>query len=215
VTYFTSSKHVQKARETYGDPEIKQVRKIFKDSISARKWEARVLKRLCAVQRSDFLNKTDSDLSFFHNPNYRWYNNGVENTLSDVLPGVGWVLGRINQKATTSGGSWYNNGTIHKIFKEPPSSEWIKGYLPSRNKKISQTLTKRVFSEAHRKKNSESQKRLSKKYVFQHNTFGIFEGSTGDLRRNYPEQNLYRSGIHALLIGKISEFKGWRITKTL
>jgi hypothetical protein len=61
VTYFTSSKHVKKFREKYGEPDVKEIRKTFpNDSEAAREWEYKVLHRLKAKQKEKFLNKTNS-----------------------------------------------------------------------------------------------------------------------------------------------------------
>lgn len=58
--YKTSSKHVKKFAEIYGDPDIIQVRKIFKEVGDAREWESRVLRKMHVVSDSRFLNKTDN-----------------------------------------------------------------------------------------------------------------------------------------------------------
>ena len=60
TTYFTSSKHVKRFIEENGNPDIIRVRKTF-DSISeAQQWEHKVLRRINAKERADFLNKTDN-----------------------------------------------------------------------------------------------------------------------------------------------------------
>lgn len=56
VSYFTSSKHVQQLREQEGEPDIKQVRKIFTDTKSAILWEAKVLRRLDVLKKNKWLN---------------------------------------------------------------------------------------------------------------------------------------------------------------
>jgi hypothetical protein len=55
-TYFTSSKLVKQMRKIIGDPDIIQIRKRFSNSCDAIKWESRVLRRLDASRRDDFLN---------------------------------------------------------------------------------------------------------------------------------------------------------------
>lgn len=59
-TYFTSSKYVKHFFAEHGAPDIIDVRKTFTDSQSARMWEHKVLRRIKAVYRLDFLNKTDN-----------------------------------------------------------------------------------------------------------------------------------------------------------
>lgn len=61
VTYFTSSKHVKKFREEFGEPDIIQIRKTFKTVEECKYHESKVLKRLMASKRNDFLNKTNGD----------------------------------------------------------------------------------------------------------------------------------------------------------
>jgi hypothetical protein len=60
IKYFTSSPAVSAMRLIFGEPDIKQIRKIFSTKEQARQWETRVLKRIKAVLREDFLNKNDS-----------------------------------------------------------------------------------------------------------------------------------------------------------
>lgn len=60
-TYFTSSKHVKKIREEYGEPDVREIRKTFPNNPeAAREWEYKVLHRLRAKQKEKFLNKTNS-----------------------------------------------------------------------------------------------------------------------------------------------------------
>ena len=61
VTYFTSSKYVKKCRSVYGEPNIVEVRKIFSKPKEAKKWETRVLQKLKAVEKDNWLNKTLSN----------------------------------------------------------------------------------------------------------------------------------------------------------
>lgn len=57
-TYFTSSEYVKLFREQHGEPDVIKTRKIFgEDYESCEKWETKVLVRINAAARSDFLNK--------------------------------------------------------------------------------------------------------------------------------------------------------------
>jgi hypothetical protein len=58
-TYFTSSKEVKEFAYINGSPDIISIRRIFKDVNEAREYEGKVLKRLNAASRSDFLNKAN------------------------------------------------------------------------------------------------------------------------------------------------------------
>ena len=61
--YFTSSKHVKHFRQRYGEPDIKEIRKTFKDEQSTRIWEHKVLKRINASKEEKWLNKSDGSLN--------------------------------------------------------------------------------------------------------------------------------------------------------
>lgn len=60
-TYFTSSKLVKKLVEQYGKDSFEvQIRKIFNDNPkNAQEWERRVLKRIKAGEKPNFLNKSN------------------------------------------------------------------------------------------------------------------------------------------------------------
>ena len=77
------------------------------------------------------------------NKRSRWYNNGEENTLSEINPGKGWILGRINQKPTTLGNKWYNNGINQLLTKKPPEG-WKLGMLP-KTMHVQQSLLSECF----------------------------------------------------------------------
>ncbi|AKF13310.1 hypothetical protein PHIN3_45 [Sinorhizobium phage phiN3] len=57
TNYWTSSKHVARMREAYGEPDIIQVRRTFETPLEARLWEIKVLRRIGACRRKDFLNQ--------------------------------------------------------------------------------------------------------------------------------------------------------------
>jgi hypothetical protein len=62
VTYFTSSKIVNKYIEQNGDPDVIQIRKIFGENQTAcYSWETRVLNKLDVRSREDYLNKHNND----------------------------------------------------------------------------------------------------------------------------------------------------------
>lgn len=58
--YFTSSKKVKQFRKKYGEPDIIQIRKTFKEANSARLWEHKVLRRLKVLCNEKWLNESDS-----------------------------------------------------------------------------------------------------------------------------------------------------------
>lgn len=59
TTYFTSSKYVKEYRKLHGEPDIIQIRKVFDTKEKAIIFESKFLKKVNAVKRNDFLNKTD------------------------------------------------------------------------------------------------------------------------------------------------------------
>jgi hypothetical protein len=58
-TYFTSSKYVKLTIETYGLPDIVEIRKTFDSIESAREWEHCVLRRMMVTEKDEWLNKSD------------------------------------------------------------------------------------------------------------------------------------------------------------
>lgn len=59
TTYFTSSKAVLKYREEFGEPDIKQIRKIFESAEICWTWENRVLQKLGAKNNIHYLNRSN------------------------------------------------------------------------------------------------------------------------------------------------------------
>ena len=57
--YFTSSVNVMEYRWLYGEPDVIEIRQTFNDSIQAREWEHKVLRRMKVVKSEQWLNKTD------------------------------------------------------------------------------------------------------------------------------------------------------------
>lgn len=65
IKYHTSSVYVSKYREEHGEPDIIQIRKTFgQNTTAARLWEHKVLRRIKAVPREDYLNKNDPSSNF-------------------------------------------------------------------------------------------------------------------------------------------------------
>ena len=58
--YFTSSNYVKQYRKIYGEPDIIEIRKLFTSVEKARIWEQKVITRLQAHKRKDFLNRTNN-----------------------------------------------------------------------------------------------------------------------------------------------------------
>ena len=58
--YTTSSKHVDAFVAEHGAPPVREIRRTFKNTIQARVWEERVLKRMKVVGNDRWLNKHDN-----------------------------------------------------------------------------------------------------------------------------------------------------------
>lgn len=58
TSYFTSSKHVYRFREGYGEPDVVEIRQTFPTDTLAREWEHKVLRRMKVTQDSRWLNKS-------------------------------------------------------------------------------------------------------------------------------------------------------------
>jgi len=77
ITYKTSSKHIAQLINEFGvDSFIFEIRKIFNNIDSARFWESKVLKRINAANRKDFINRTDN-ISISHEAAERGRKNRV------------------------------------------------------------------------------------------------------------------------------------------
>ena len=63
--YFTSSKHVLRFRKEHGEPDVIEIRQTFNDSLQAREWEEKVLRRLNAVKDERWLNRQNAGKEFF------------------------------------------------------------------------------------------------------------------------------------------------------
>lgn len=59
INYFTSSKYVKQARKLLGEPDVVEIRRTFSSESAARRWECRVLIRLRAKHKQNWLNKSD------------------------------------------------------------------------------------------------------------------------------------------------------------
>jgi len=58
--YYTSSKYVKLMCEQHGEPDIIEVRKTFKTAEEAICWEERVIRRIGAVKKSEWLNRNNT-----------------------------------------------------------------------------------------------------------------------------------------------------------
>ena len=98
VKYFTSSSYVKRLIELYGKGAfIPKVRKVFKNKKTALLWESKILQRLNAALRDDFINKYD--FLFFDFKDRVWINDGssskyIDTVLAKDYINCGWSYGR-------------------------------------------------------------------------------------------------------------------------
>ena len=148
VDYFTSSKYVQEFREEHGDPDRIEVRKVFDSADTARNWETKFLKRIRAVEKENWLNKTYSD--------GRWYNSGhseeVRRKMSEARKNVSEETRRKIGEAA--------KGRKHSVETRKKISEANKRRKISEEtlRKMSEAKKGRRHSEDHKRKMSEAQK---------------------------------------------------------
>lgn len=87
-TYFTSSGLVKRFRKANGEPDIIQIRSQFTNAESATKWENKVLRRIKAKYRKDFINQHDNyAFPVFHGDNNYSKRPEVKKKLSNAAKG--------------------------------------------------------------------------------------------------------------------------------
>ena len=83
-TYYTSSLYIKQLVKQYGkDSFLYEVRKVFKSSTAARRWEQKVLTRLNAASRLDFINKSNCVCPT--GQNRIWVTDGCNNKFIDIF----------------------------------------------------------------------------------------------------------------------------------
>lgn len=66
VKYFTSSKKVKQKINSLGQPDVVEIRKTFQCKKKCRLWETKVIQRIKAVEKFNWLNQTDNTNKFYH-----------------------------------------------------------------------------------------------------------------------------------------------------
>lgn len=147
TTYFSSSKYVKKYIVENGLPDIIQVRRIFDNKISAKRWEEKVIRRTKAI-------KNDS-----------WINKGNNNSFKDVVCNDEVRRSISLARKGQSFGKNYHNGTINKFFKDGENipEGWIKGRLLSEKQKLHiENLNNNILTDIKRKQAGKKQSAKSK-----------------------------------------------------
>jgi hypothetical protein len=118
TTYFTSSKRVKLFRELNGEPDIIQVRKIFKTPKEALLWEEKVLKR-CKVVYDNKWHNIASTTGKFHTDNMIFITNGDQHIMIDKDMPIphGWRLGKSDKSIEN-----YKKGASKRPWHFPDSA---------------------------------------------------------------------------------------------
>lgn len=82
VDYYTSSKHIPLLRESFGEPDIIQIRKTFKSKEDAIKWETKVLRRINAAGKEYFINETNGNLNWYNKGGYKCTQEHIDNMIN-------------------------------------------------------------------------------------------------------------------------------------
>lgn len=113
-TYFTSSRYVKEFREAHGDPNVIEVRKIFKSETDCSRWEARVLRRKNAKYNPIFLNRNNSS-STIGIAGYVTVRNLIGDTLSVSIDDPRFLSGELVGIRTGSSGWKHSEEAKDKI----------------------------------------------------------------------------------------------------
>lgn len=190
ISYFTSSTEVKSMIKEYGLPDIVEVRKQFKESASARKWEHKVLRRMKVVKANNWLNKTD--------------NKSIKPMLGEANPMFG-KCGKLSHRYATE----LSDHTKQLIGKK---SKLKKGNMPAEfSEKMRKIVTGRVHSDETKKKISSAL--LGRKFTEEHKNNiknnhhdctgknNSFFGKThsAETKQKFCEQRKNKKWVHCLV----------------
>jgi hypothetical protein len=143
-TYFTSSLYIKELVTAYGKAAFEvQIRRVFTNNDDARRWEAKVLRRMRVVSRTDFINKSDNVL--LNTKNRVWMTDGivsrfVDAAIVDDFTLRGWKPGRkfsanhaANLKRSKEGG---NIGTANPMYGRAQSESMKSSLRANRSGRI-------------------------------------------------------------------------------
>jgi len=149
VTYFTSSKIVEQFRKQHGEPDIIEVRMIFKTKEQTLRCEKKILLKLNVTKNIRWLNQHIDNIKFFNSGHTQQAKNKMSLARKGKIP---WNKGishstetrikirnaLIGKHKSNIGKKIWNNGKIEKFSFKCPGAEFTKGRLP--------------FSQSHREK---------------------------------------------------------------
>lgn len=219
VTYFTSSKRVANYIKEHGLPDIIQIRKTFvceERVAKARNFEHRALRRLKAVTRTDFLNKTDN-ISFDMTDGEAAIRRKQTFAVTKSMPDV-------KQKRSSSAKKLWEDPiwAAHQLqkLKEMSASHLIKEKRLNTESK-SETKNKRRGSQKIAQNRSETKKKQSlshtgnKHGMYDHTvyTFEHLDGSIVSMTR-FEFRKKYNAGdpsMSRLIGGTQKTVLGWKL----
>jgi hypothetical protein len=123
--YFTSSTYVNRLRKNYGDPDIIQIRRTFSSEDKAKQWEVKVLSRVKALDRMNWLNCGNQSIRV--RKNFDGY----------LAPNYGHIFSlveKVNKSIQNKKSKWWNNGTDQRFCEIPPDSSYQRGRLTFNNR---------------------------------------------------------------------------------
>lgn len=122
--YFTSSTYVNRLRKNYGDPDIIQIRKIFSSVPESKKWESKVLRRIKALDKMNWLNCANQSIRV------------RKNFDGFLAPNFGYIftpIEKVNKSIQYTKHKWWNNGNDQCFSESPPDASYKQGRLPFNN----------------------------------------------------------------------------------
>lgn len=123
--YFTSSTYVNRLRKNYGDPDVIQVRRTFTTVAESKSWESRVLRRIQALDKMNWLNCANQSIRVRKNfdgflaPNYGYVFTPIE---------------KVNKSVQYKKHKWWNNGVAQCFCETPPDTTYQRGRLQFNNR---------------------------------------------------------------------------------
>lgn len=111
--YFTSSTHVKKLLNEFGNPDVIQIRKTFSSAEKAIVWEKKVLEKMKVLKRDDSLNMNIAG-SIVISP--EMYMNIAQKRKSSRSSYNNWDQSK--EKNSMWGNCWITNGIMSKVVKK-------------------------------------------------------------------------------------------------
>ena len=167
--YTTSSKHVTAFVAEHGAPSVREIRRTFKNTIQARFWEERVLKRMKVVGNDRWLNKTDN---------------------KSIAP----LYGKDHPHYGKTGDAHHSYGKLNNRASEAQKRRWANSdnKNPMRDPEVVARKVAKTSGTNHHMKRPEVAEKVSGKnnWIFQQ------PGALEKRRQQFVEMNKARKGLH-------------------